>query len=142
MDCFSYCCQPNQINSCVITKICSFFMSQIIMFWWIPRRSYKILLFCSSSVMLVVFKGNYKLHCSCSSVLVPSNLLFAFMLNMFLIGKFLILLNFMHTFVEKRLATTILSILPLYYLVKARCKQLVLDQMILHLSPLIIQEPC
>jgi hypothetical protein len=117
-------------------------MSQIIMFWWIPRRSYKILLFCSSSVRLVVFKGNYKLHCSCSSVLVPSNLLFAFMLNMFLIGKFLILLNFMHSFVEKRLSTTILSILPLYYLVKARCKQLVLE-MILHLNPvLIIQEPC
>ncbi|KAL9387867.1 hypothetical protein Peur_020991 [Populus x canadensis] len=67
----------------------------------------------SSSVRLVlVFKDNYKLHCSCSSVLVPSNLLFAFMLNMFLIGKLLILLNFMHSFVEKRLSTTILPILP------------------------------
>ncbi|KAI9397514.1 hypothetical protein POPTR_003G046750v4 [Populus trichocarpa] len=48
-------------------------------------RRDRLLCSISSSVRLVVFKGNYKLHCSCSSVLVPSNLLFAFMLNMFLI---------------------------------------------------------
>ncbi|KAJ7003009.1 hypothetical protein NC653_008288 [Populus alba x Populus x berolinensis] len=69
----------------------------------IPGQRDRLLCSISSSVRLVVFKGNYKLHCSCSSVLVPSNLLFALMLNMFLIGKFLILLNFMHSFVEKKI---------------------------------------